>query len=169
MVELTRREQVLSAFVMIGWRQPTMERLLLFVLLNDQGNAAGTILSEREVNDFTGISRTMVYRHLGELVERRVLLQHAGGGPRGHAYRVNPRVREWLVPWLSAAAPARLEASEHFAAPSRSWLAKREIALGRIRSLWWPVTDPKTRSAARPVRAVTSTAARDDARLSPSI
>lgn len=134
---------MLSAFEMVRCNKPTWWRLFALVVTNDQGAEAGTLLSEREAAEWTGMSRNSVEAGFGQLVELRVLLRHDGGGPRAHAYRVNPDFRDWRVDWQPG----------------------RDVALFRIHRLLHPELGRKPRTAAHPVGALTTTVARPPARL----
>lgn len=159
-VDLESIVVLLATLPMIGWRKQSVPfRLLMYAIANDRGNELGTVLSEREAHAWTGLSRNTVYNGLALLVDHRVLLRFDGGGPRGHAFRVNPELRDWLVPWLNAREPKPDEM------PSRTWLAKQEIVLSRVDRFAHRNEMRKNRTAARPAGAVTRTAARTSAPL----
>ena len=125
----------------------------LFIVANDQGAELGTICSQRVISEQTGISTSLVRRYLRELVDEGVLERHDGGGPRGHAFRFHDFAR-WRSRWFGA--HARFD---------RDWPLKRESAVGQLLLLLRPENARKTRSAARPVAPLSTTAARSVASL----
>lgn len=144
---------LLYALSKIRWAD-SKHRLVAYVIANDQGAELGTILSQQAAGEETGISRTLVRKYFAELVDECVLERHDGGGPRGHAYRVNRAFDEWRVPWFGA-----------HPVVDRDWPIKREKAIAQIVLFLCPPEGHKTRSAARPVARLTLTAARSGARL----
>ncbi len=121
-------------------------------------------IAQHHVTEYMGTGG-WVLEHLAELVARKVLLLDPGSGCVGHAYRINPDVARWDVPWRKGQRRQAIERVEIIAAREGSVRRRRNVSgsrrgaqtdvAHRVRGAQTTDSSPRTRGA-NGLRAVVS-------------